>query len=256
MISLRTPLRALAATVLGLAFAGAAIADEAAIRKGWLDANPGKPAPDEITRTPIAGLWEVRVGTEIFYMDEKGEHVVFPSDGNSSPEGTGHIIELKTKRDLTQTRIDKLMAIDIDHLPMKDAMVMKQGNGARRLVIFEDPNCGYCKRLEQDLVALKDVTIYTFLIPILGGDSPIKARDIWCAKDNAHVWRQWMLSGERAPRQMGKCDFSAIERNTAMAQKFRISGTPALIFEDGSRLPGAVPLDELEKQMTTRVKKT
>jgi thiol:disulfide interchange protein DsbC len=204
----------------------------------------------------IPGLYEVRLGTEIFYMDEKGEHIVFPADGGHADVGTGHIIDIRTKKDLTQARIDKLTAIDVDKLPFKDAMVMKQGTGARRLVIFEDPNCGYCKRLERDLVALKDVTIYTFLIPILGGDSSVKARDIWCAKDNAHVWRNWMLNGERAPRDMGKCDFSAIERNTAMAQKYRINGTPAIVFDDGSRMPGAVPLEDLEKALATRSRKS
>lgn len=243
---------ALAAAALGLFLAGAAHADDAAIRKAWAEASPGSPAIDEISRTVIPGLYEVRLGTEIFYMDEKGEHILFAADGSKSESGTGHIIEIKSKKDLTQNRIDKLTAIDVATLPVKDAMVMKQGTGARKLFIFEDPNCGYCKKLERDLVALKDVTIYTYLIPILGGDSAVKARDIWCSADNAHAWRNWMLNGDRAPRNMGKCDFSAIDRNTALAQKYRVNGTPAIVFEDGTRLPGAVPLDELEKQIAAR----
>ena len=253
MISPRTALRALSAALIGLALAGTALADDAAIRRAWGEAYPGQPGPDEITRTSIAGLYEVRVGTDIYYVDEKGDHIIAPAiEGGNF----GHIIETRTKKDLTQPHIDKINSIDIDKLPLQDAMVMKQGTGARRLVIFEDPNCGFCRQLERDLVALKDVTIYTFLIPILGGDSPIKARDIWCAKDNARVWRSWMLNGESAKREMGKCDFSAIERNTALALKYHIRGTPAIVFEDGSRVPGALPLDELEKTIAAKSKKS
>jgi thiol:disulfide interchange protein DsbC len=253
MTSFRPALRALSAALIGLACAGAALADDAAIRKAFTEAYPGQPGPDEITRSAVPGLYEVRVGTDIYYVDEKGDHIIAPATEGGN---FGHIIETRTKKDLTQPRIDKLNAIDIDKLPLHDAMVMKQGTGARRLVIFEDPNCGYCRKLERDLVALKDVTIYTFLIPILGGDSPIKARDIWCAKDNARVWRSWMLNGESAKREMGKCDYSAIERNTALAQKHHINGTPAIVFEDGSRVPGALPADELEKAVATKSKKS
>ncbi len=249
----RTALRALLPAVLAALLAGAAHADDAAIRKSWAARNPDSAPIDEITKTPIPGLYEVRIGLQIFYMDEKGDYVLFPSDDTA---GMGHIIEMRNKHDVTQARIDKLTNVDVDKLPWKDAMVMKQGTGARRLVLFEDPNCGYCRKLERDLVALKDVTIYTFLIPILGGDSPVKSRDIWCSKDNAAVWRNWMLTGEKGPRNMGKCDFSAIDRNLALATRYRIQGTPAIIFEDGSRVPGALPLDELEKQILVRTKKS
>lgn len=255
MTRFRPSLRLLPALVLGALLAAPAMADDAAIRKNWAEANPGTPPIDEISKTPIAGLYEVRVGTEIFYVDEKGEHVIFASEGSRAEQGTGHIISLKAKKDITQARIDKLTAIDVDKLPFQDAMVMKQGTGARRLVIFEDPNCTYCKRLERDLVALKDVTIYTFLIPILGPDSTIKARDIWCSRDNSKVWRNWMLNGEPVKREMGKCDAGALDRNLALAQRYRINGTPAIVFDDGSHVPGAIPLAELEKSLMTKVKK-
>jgi thiol:disulfide interchange protein DsbC len=133
-------------------------------------------------------------------------------------------------------------------------MAIKQGNGARKMAVFVDPNCGYCKRFERDLAGLKDVTIYTFLIPILGPDSSVKSRDIWCAKDPSQTWRAWMLDGV-VPAKGGKCDSAAIERNLDFAHKQRINGTPAVFFTDGTRKPGAIPGDLLEKLLAASSKK-
>ena len=107
----------------------------------------------------------MRIGTDILYTDEHGNHLI-----------EGNLIETKTRINLTEERIDKLTAIDFEKLPLKDAIVWKQGNGERKLVVFADPNCGYCKKFERDLQKIKNVTVYTFLYPILGGDSPEKAR--------------------------------------------------------------------------------
>jgi thiol:disulfide interchange protein DsbC len=152
--------------------------------------------------------------------------------------------------------VNKLTAIDFASLPLKDAVVVKQGTGARKLVVFGDPNCGYCKRLEKDLLAVKDVTIYTFLMPILGPDSTAKSRDIWCAKDNGKVWRDWMVEGSAIPKTMGKCDSSALDRNLAMGQKYKINGTPAVVFEDGTRAPGALPAQQIEARILAAAKKS
>ena len=221
-----------------LAGAGlSAIAQEAEIRKNLAERLPQFPKIDEVTKTPIPGLYEVRIGTELVYTDEKGDFLL-----------QGEISDTRSHANLTQQRIDKLTAIDFASLPLKDAIVYKQGTGARRLVIFADPNCGYCKKFERDLNQIKDVTVYTFLYPILGGDSPEKAKNIWCAKDNTTVWRNWMVSGNVPMRQMQPCDTSALDRNTAMGHRYRVTGTPSLVFEDGKRVPGALPPAEVEKQ--------
>ena len=233
-----TLLRSTIALALAATFAQAACAQEALIRKNLAERLPNFPPIDEVTKTPIPGLYEVRIGTELIYTDERGDHVI-----------QGSIIETKTRSDLTQARIDKITAIDVAALPLKDAIVWKQGSGARKLVVFADPNCGYCKKFETEMQQVKDVTVYTFLIPILGGDSPEKSRNIWCAKDNGTAWRDWMIKGTAAPRTMGNCDASALQRNLAMAKKYRVTGTPALVFEDGKRIPGALPLVEVEKQL-------
>ncbi len=215
---------------LALAAAAGAFAQEATIRKMLAERLPNIKI-DEITRSPVAGLYEVRYGgTEIMYSDEKGEFVFI----------NGSLVDTKTRADLTEARIEKLLAIAFDDLPLKDAVLVKQGDGSRKMAVFVDPNCGYCKRFERDLAAIKDVSIYTFLMPILGADSTAKSRDIWCAKEPAVAWRAWMIDG-MAPTKALKCDTAAIERNLKFAQKQRINGTPAVIFADGTRKPGAIP---------------
>ena len=174
----------------------------------------------------------------LLYTDAEGSYVV-----------EGSIIDTKTRSNLTRERIAKLTAIKFDELPLKDAMVYKQGSGKRRLAVFGDPNCGYCKRLERDLVALKDVTIYSFVYPVLGPDSDVKSRAIWCSKDSAKAWRAWMLDGVAPARSMGECNTAAIERNVAFGRKYRIHGTPALVFEDGERVSGAMSGPDLEKRL-------
>ncbi len=232
--------------VAALLFCGTLSAQEAAIRKALSERLPQLPKIDEISRTPIAGLYEVRYGgTNLLYSDEKGDFVMV----------NGSMVDTKTRVDLTEARMDKLLAVDFEKLPLKDAMVVRQGNGNRRLAVFADPNCGYCKRFERDLLTVKDVTIYTFLIPILGPDSTAKSRDIWCSKDAQRAWRAWMVEGQAPTNAAAGCDTAAMDRNLAFSQTHRITGTPALFFEDGTRRPGALSADAVDKLLTTAARK-
>lgn len=209
---------------------------QATIKKALAERLPQFPKVDEVRRTPIPGLYEVRFGTEVRYADAKGDYFF-----------EGDLVDLKTRKSLTQERVDKLTAVSFNSLPFKDAIVWKRGNGKQRLAVFVDPNCGYCKRFERTLQELKDVTVYTFLIPILGSDSKDKSRNIWCAKDNADAWLGWMLKNKEP--MAATCDEAPIERNLAFARKYQIHGTPAVVFEDGSRVPGALPLESLVERM-------
>jgi len=230
--------RAFLLSLTAAALTSPAWADEAAIRKTLADRMPSLPKIDEISKTPVAGLYEVRMGAELLYTDETGNFLI-----------DGSIFDTKARVNLTQARVEKLTAIDFANLPLKDAMVMKQGTGLRKMAVFADPNCGYCKRLEKDLLTLKDVTIYTFVLPILGGDSALKSRNIVCAKEPMKVWRSWMIDGAVPARSAEGCDATALERNQEFARKYKINGTPALVFEDGTRAPGAWPADRIEKQL-------
>ncbi len=229
-----------------LLFSGTLHAQEATIRKALGERLPQLPKIDEISRTPIAGLFEVRYGgTNLLYSDEKGDFILV----------NGSMLDTKTRIDLTEARMDKLLAVDFEKLPLKDAMVVRQGNGSRRLAVFADPNCGYCKRFERDLMTLKDVTIYTFLIPILGPDSNARSRDIWCSKDAQRAWRAWMVDGLAPTKAPAGCDAAALDRNLAFSQAHRINGTPALFFEDGTRRPGALSADAVDKLLANAARK-
>jgi thiol:disulfide interchange protein DsbC len=213
-------------------------AGESDIRKNLAERMPKFPKIDEVTKTAIPGVWEIRIGMEVLYTDENGDHII-----------QGSLFDTKEKVNVTEKRVARITAIDFKSLPIKDAMVAKQGDGSRKVAIFADPNCGYCKRFERDILAAKDVTIYTFLYPVLGEDSTAKSRAIWCTKDAQATWRAWMIDGKAPPKTMGECDAGAIDRNVAFGQKYRVNGTPAIIFEDGMRVPGAIPLDRFEKQL-------
>ena len=235
-MSLRS-IRPVAALAVLLFCLQAAVAQEAAIRKNIAERLPEFPKIDEITKTPIPGIYELRMGTDVMYSDEQGNHLI-----------EGSVIDTRSRANLTEARLNKLSAIDFASLPLKDAMVWKTGTGARRIAVFADPNCGYCKKFERDLQQVKDVTVYTFLIPILGGDSPEKATNIWCAKDNTRAWRDWMLEAKAPPRSMGSCE-TPMARNLALSRKHKVNGTPAIVFEDGTRVPGALSAEQLEKQL-------
>jgi thiol:disulfide interchange protein DsbC len=199
---------------------------------------------DEISRTPLAGVYEVRVGNDLFYSDAEGNYLVV----------NGHMLDTRSKRNLTEERLDKLLAIDFDQLPLKDAFVIVRGNGKRKLAVFEDPNCGYCKRFEASLQKVDNVTVYMFLYPILGPDSTEKSRGHWCAKDKARTWQDWMLKNEPPAKADSGCDVTALARNIEFGKKHKITGTPTLIFTDGSRVPGAIGTPEIEKLLVAASK--
>ena len=208
-----------------------------AISQKWTQNMPALPPVQEVRATGISGLYEVRLGeSEIVYSDAKGDYIL-----------QGNLLDLQNRRDLTQERIDQLTAVDFKALPFKDAIVIKRGDGSRQLAVFEDPNCGYCHKFEQQLATVDNVTVYVFLYPILSPDSHAKSRNIWCAANPAQAWQDWMLR-QKAPSNAA-CDTAPLVRNVAFGEKYRITGTPTLIFADGSRIPGAVDPATIEQRL-------
>lgn len=216
---------------------GAAFAQEAVIRKNLTERLPSLPPIEEVSKAPMAGLYEIRVnGNDIFYTDAEGNFLI-----------QGNLIDTKQRRNLTEERVDKLNAVAFDALPLKDAFTVVRGNGKRKLAVFEDPNCGYCKRFERDMQKVTDVTVYMFLYPILSPDSAEKSKNIWCAKDKGKAWQDLMVHDR--PVATASCDSSALARNIEFGKKHRITGTPTLIFADGTRVPGAVSAQQVEKYL-------
>ncbi len=189
--------------------------------------------PQRIIKTPyLSGLYEIYAGGQLFYSDEKGSVFVF-----------GSLIDGKTHRNITA---EQQLAL----LPLQDALKRVNGNGGngkRTLITFEDPNCGYCKKLTKELVNLKDSTVYTFMVPMLSEDSLVKSRKIWCASDRLKAWDDWMING-KAPAGSDNCA-NPLERNSKLAQGLGVSGTPAIFFPNGEKIPGYMPLDKIEKAL-------
>ena len=224
---------------LGFAvLAFSAFAQEAAIRKNLAERLPSLPKIDEVSKTPMNGLFEIRVNeSDIFYTDAEGNFLI-----------QGNLIDTRSKRNLTEERTEKLNAVAFDSLPLKDAFTVVRGNGKRKMAVFEDPNCGYCKRFERDLQKVSDVTVYMFLFPVLGADSVDKTKSIWCAKDRAKSWQDVMVRD--MPVAKATCDATAIDRNLEFGRKHKITGTPTIFFADGSRVPGAINTAQIEKFLT------
>jgi thiol:disulfide interchange protein DsbC len=192
---------------------------------------------ESVRRVPYGGLWEVIMGPDIYYTNEKAEFLV-----------AGSIIDLKTKENITEARMRQVNAIKWDTLPLDNAIKIVRGNGSRKVAMFEDPNCGYCKRMERDILGLNDITVYVFLYPILSADSMEKSKQIWCSSDRAKTWIDHMAR-DAAVAGDSSCNTSALDKNLALGHEKRVQGTPTIIFENGERVPGAMPAAEFEKKL-------
>ena len=223
----------------GIAVTGAHADDSklrAAIQAKFPNANV-----QSITEVSGIGLYELVIDGSIYYSDAGFDYLI---DGN--------IIEVKSMRNVTAQRKQEIeeaelkkLAMPFDDLPLASAFKKVYGDGSRRMAYFADPNCGYCKRLAKDLANIKDTTIYTFLYPILSEDSAAKSRAIWCAKDRAAAWNSWMIDG-KTPLAPAKDCKAPMRELVELGQSFGVTGTPTLIFADGTRAPGAIPLAQIE----------
>lgn len=219
-----------------------ALADEAALKKLLQPHFKGHKI-ESLKKTPYLGLYEVLVGGELLYTDEKAEYFFF-----------GHIVDTKTRSSLTSQRLQDIKdarRIPLASLPLKSAIKVVKGNGKREVAIFTDPNCPYCKQLEKELVNVTDVTIYTLLYPILNGSIKI-ATSIWCAADQVNAWDDFMLNGV-APTEK-TCE-TPITELLQSGRDNRVTGTPTLIFADGSVVGGMIPASQIEERLNAANKK-
>ena len=216
-----------------------ALADEVSLKKAVEAAYP-KFKVESVVKTPYSGLYEVFMGGQIIYTDEKLTFLI----------AEGRLVDPKTKKDVTGERLEELTKVDFNSLPLEQAIKVVKGNGSRKLVVFSDVDCPYCKRLEQnELSNIADVTVYTFLYPIesLHPDAPAKSKLIWCATNRAKAWNEWIFNN-KLPTTTGNCEVP-LERVGELARKMGITSTPTLIFSDGRRMLGAQPYKEIEKSL-------
>jgi len=226
----------LAALALAAAIAFPALAQQEEKVKAALKKNVPEAPVDSVRKINYGGLYEVILGGEIYYTDETGNFII-----------TGSLIDLKTKQNVTEARLRVVNAIKWSDLPLDQAIKITRGNGSRKVAIFEDPNCGYCKRFERDLLGVTDITVYVLLYPILSPDSIEKSKAVWCAADRGKMWLDHMtrdaaISGDT------KCD-TPIEKNLALGREKKVQGTPTIVFENGDRVPGAITREDFEKKL-------
>ncbi len=187
-----------------------------------------------VIRTAVPGIFEVTMGTNVAYVDQTGRYFFF-----------GHMYDMPGQKDLTASKLEDANKIDVATLPLADAIKVVKGDGSKRtLYLFSDPDCPFCKQLEQNMAGLTDLTIYTFLFPLEGLHPQAKQRAvaIWCSQDRAKAWDAYMHQGT-VPTSL-PCD-NPVERNIALGQKFGVTGTPTLIAGDGRKMPGAAPAERI-----------
>lgn len=210
-------------------------ADEASVKKIFSSKFPGAKV-QSVSKAPMKGMYEVYAEGQLLYTNESVSHLLI-----------GNLIDVANKQNLTDLRMQKLMAVPFDTLPLNSAITSVKGNGKRKLAVFSDPDCPYCKKLEEELRGITNVTVYTFLYPVEGlhPGSTDKAKAIWCAPDRLKAWEDWMLLGS-LPKTPASCE-TPIPSIVSLGQKLGITGTPTLIFADGRRVPGAIPPAHIEK---------
>jgi len=219
--------------------ASAETAQEAAVRK----AIAPRLGPDakivSVTKTPYSGLYEIQVNGDIIYTDANAQYLF-----------VGRVVDTRTYQDYTKARLDEISKVAFSDLPLNLAMKSVKGNGKRVIAVFEDPNCGYCKRFDHSLQDVDNITVYTFLYNILSPESITISRNVWCAPDRNKVWDDWMINGKQPPAAPADCN-APHEQVLALGKRMRVTGTPTIIFADGSRIPGAIDAKGLEAKLAT-----
>jgi len=230
---------ALAAALL---FAGTAQANESLIRKALTQQFPGASIAS-VQKTPYSGLFEVYLDGQLIYVDAKAQYVF-----------AGEVIDLKSRSNLTQARLNQLQAVKWDTLPLGDALKTVKGKGERKLVVVSDVDCPYCRKFEAELAKVDNITVYTFLYPIEGlhPKAVQTSKQIWCAPDRNKAWDEYIANGS-VPKNDGKCA-NPVDSTIALGGKLKVSGTPTLIFANGVRVPGMVPAAQLERLLAANAK--
>lgn len=223
--------------MLALMSCSANAAEMNAVLVQRLEARIGAGQVEAITKSPYADLLEVRTKREVLYTDKEGKFLV-----------AGRIIETSSGRDLTEERNNELNKIDFKTLPLDLAVKYQKGNGKRVFAVFEDPNCGYCKKFRKTIQSMDNVTVYTFLFNVLTPESRTKSHDIWCSADRSKAWDEWMLNGKEPLKAASTCA-DIHDQVFEIGKRYRINGTPAIIFTDGTRLPGAVDVKVMDERL-------
>ncbi|MEO7031840.1 MAG: DsbC family protein [Herbaspirillum sp.] len=218
----------------------AATVQEAKVKK-LIEPRLGNGAKvQSVVKTPYSGLFEVRVGDDILYTDADAKYLF-----------VGRVVNSQTYQDYTKDRIDEISKIKFSDLPFESALKTVKGKGERKIAVFEDPNCGYCKKFRNTLEGVDNVTVYTFMYNILAADSAVKSKDVWCSPNRSQAWDDWMLKGKLPASAAATCSSTPNDKILALGQQLKITGTPTIFFTDGTRIPGAIDAKSLEAKFAS-----
>src|SRR5258706_3537474 len=225
-----------------------ALADERQIREA-LEPKLGGAKVEGIQAAPIPGLYEVRLqtpdGPRIVYSDEKGNYIF-----------TGRLIDLKNERDLTEERMQKLTAVEFGKLPLELAVKVQRGNGKRQVAMFTDPYCPYCRRLQQALLQIEDVTVYVFMYPVIRPELADHSRAVWCSKDRAKAWLDLAaLERPKVPAAAPGCA-NPVDKVLELGRSLRVTATPTLYFANGERTSGGMEIGQLRAKLDEAARQT
>ncbi|PSJ17587.1 DsbC family protein [Nitrosomonas supralitoralis] len=224
-------------SILSLSFfSGTLWADEEAVKKAVQSHFEGQKI-DSLKKTPFSGLYEIVIGDELFYSDDKANYFFF-----------GHVIDTKTRASMTNERIEEIKSarrVPFDTLPLQHAIKAVKGNGKRKLAVYTDPNCPYCKQLEKELINITNVTVYNLLYPVLNGSMEL-SKKIWCSENQIKAWEDFMLKGTTPADK--DCE-TPLETLVKSGRENKVSGTPTLIFSDGSIVGGMIPVAAIEEKL-------
>lgn len=222
-----------------LAVSASAFAGEAEVRSA-IRSMAGDAHIREVRAAPVNGLYEVVLegnrGPQIVFATAKGDFLF-----------VGDLLDVAKKSSYTDERMEALMRVPFDSLPLNNAIKIVKGNGKRRLAVFSDPDCPFCKRLENEIKKLDNLTMYILLYPIAHPDAVPKSKAIWCAKDRARAWNDYMTKGD-LPNNAGDCK-NPVDETMDYGAKLGVTGTPTLIFADGRRVGGYIPAKRIEEML-------
>jgi thiol:disulfide interchange protein DsbC len=230
----------LACVVSLIAIGSSALSQEAVIRKNLSERVPNYGVAIEISPSDVPGVYEVRIGNDIIYTDAQANYIFL-----------GKLIDIRAKVNVTDARIAGFNTVKFADLAMEDAVTYVKGNGRRKLAVFVDPNCNFCKTFDRDLQRLSDITVSVFLYPVLGQDSLAKSKNIWCSPERSKAWSEWMINSKAAATAKSDCETAAIFRTLEYGKMNGVRGTPTLIFEDNSKHSGAMDMRALEKRLAS-----
>lgn len=212
-------------------------AGEDAIRQSLKKAMPSLKI-DSIKTSEIEGMYEVALGGTILYVSGNGKYLI-----------EGHLIDIAAKKDLTDVKLSDIRRQTIESFGEENMIIFKPEKSKHKVTVFTDIDCGYCRKLHSEMseYMAEGITVQYLFFPRAGkgSDSYNKAVSVWCA-DNRKAALTAAKKGDTPEAK--KCD-NPIDKHMQLGAEFEVRGTPMIVTEKGTVLPGYVPAKRLAQAL-------